>query len=159
MKVSSHLLLLAHRKKAVCIHDTSHDVVLISVLGAFVLAALTTPISHELSSVQRGESSSLLTSETSSPTTPVSPDKSASKTPHHALDMLLSVLRNADKSVKFPVEVRANVCSLLFQLGRNSSGEELVRLKDTFRPVLESLAGNVEPLLERGIQRVLDSWS
>ena len=73
--------------------------------------------------------------------------------------MLLSVLRNTDDLSDFPVEVRANVCSFFYQLSKHVSAEELSNVKEVVRPVLDSLVGNSEEMLEKAIQRVLDSWS
>jgi len=94
---------------------------------------------------------------------PVSPssdaDSASPQAPRHALDMLLLVLRNTDDSSNFPVEVRVNVCSFFYQLSKHIPAEELSDVKEVVRPVLESLVGNTEEMLEKAIQRVLDSWS
>ena len=86
-------------------------------------------------------------------------DSVGPQVPRHALDMLLSVLRNTDDSSNFPVEVRVNVCSFFYQLSKHISAEELSNVKEAVRPVLDSLVGHTEEMLEKAIQRVLDSWS
>jgi len=85
--------------------------------------------------------------------------------PRHALDMLISTLKNVDNPVNFPVEVRVNVCSFLVQLCKHTSGEELINVKATVQPVLEKLfeglqgAQAKEEMLAKAIKRVLDAWS
>ncbi|KAG5654519.1 hypothetical protein H0H81_001160 [Sphagnurus paluster] len=110
----------------------------------------------------------------SSPADPVSPPTTASdigsptaprpphlNVPRHALDMLIFTLKNTDNPVNYPIEVRVNVCSLLVQLTRNTTGDELEKLKTTVRPALKSLllASEREEILIKAVQRVWDAWS
>ncbi|PFH54395.1 hypothetical protein AMATHDRAFT_186396 [Amanita thiersii Skay4041] len=109
------------------------------------------------------------TSEASSPvTTPSSRGGTILPTPHSALEILVFVLRNVDNPVNFPPEVRVNVCSFLVQLNRNNTPEEMIRVKEVMRPVLERLveggphvlvAPGMEDVLKKSIRKVLDSWA
>lgn len=78
--------------------------------------------------------------------------------------MLVAVLKNVDNPANFPVEVRANVCSLLLQLARNCSGDDLTKVKEAARPILEQLTEALqntqgkEAMLGNAAKRVLDAW-
>lgn len=135
-----------------------------------VLSAILTPLQIEFPPIPPTEPPSTSTSTNSGVSSPVM----ATPSTHHGgrlpiptlpLDMLISVLRNVDNPVNFQVEVRMNVCSLLLQLGRNSSGDELNRLQDTLRPILEKALEDLqgtqgkEEMLIKSMQRVLDTWA
>jgi hypothetical protein len=80
------------------------------------------------------------------------------------IDMLIAVLKNRDTGPDFPVEIRTNVCSLLAQLVRNSSGEDLSKVKESTEPVLKRLAETTpgghgkEGILAVVAKRLLDIW-
>lgn len=63
----------------------------------------------------------------------------------------------------FPVEVRANVCALLGQVGKIASGEELDRLDGAVKSTLEELAKGAshsrEGLLGSAAKKALDGWA
>lgn len=99
-----------------------------------------------------------------SPVAITPPDRPRLPVPRHALDMLTFVLKNVDNPANFPVEVRVNVCSFLLQLDKHASGDELAKVKEVVRPVLENLleapgVQTLEEMLEKAIKRVLDAWS
>lgn len=75
--------------------------------------------------------------------------------------MLISVLKNVDTGSNIPMEVRANVCSLIGQVGKNTTPLQLAKIQEPIEPVLRDLvqlAGR-EGLLGGAAQRVLDSWA
>ncbi|KAK0210706.1 hypothetical protein DFS33DRAFT_1250370 [Desarmillaria ectypa] len=86
-------------------------------------------------------------------------------TPRSAAEMLVAVLRNLDNPVNFPVEVRINVCSLLWQVGRYKGGEGIAKLQAVVKPVLEQLVEDFptpqgkEATLVAGAKKVLESWA
>ncbi|KAL1746374.1 hypothetical protein HDZ31DRAFT_62274 [Schizophyllum fasciatum] len=81
-----------------------------------------------------------------------------------ALQTLAAVLRNTDNPTNYPVEVRVNVCSLLLQISRKTGGEELGKVKEVMRPVLEGVAESVrsaagkEEMLLKATRKVLELW-
>lgn len=99
------------------------------------------------------------------PVSAAASEGSPTVTARTALDMLAYVLRNADNNM--PVEVRANACALLGQLGRTGSvaanrGVDLEKLKDSTRDLLENAAreadGNAK-VLAGAAQRALEAWA
>ncbi|KAI5900352.1 uncharacterized protein SCHCODRAFT_02607671 [Schizophyllum commune H4-8] len=82
-----------------------------------------------------------------------------------ALQTLAAALRNLDNPTNYPVEVRVNVCSLLLQISRKGAGEELGKVKEVMRPVLESVAESVrsaagkDELLLKATRKVLELWA
>lgn len=95
-------------------------------------------------------------------------------TPRRAVDRLNAILKNTATSVakttnnrpnpvNFPVEVRANVCTLLGQVGRKASGDQLQRLSDATKSTLEGLTKNGgqgrDAVLSTAAQRALDCWT
>ncbi|KAF8628482.1 hypothetical protein AX15_003992 [Amanita polypyramis BW_CC] len=112
---------------------------------------------------------SLASSETSSPvTTPSSIGGRGLASSYSGLDILVFVLKNVDNPVNFPVEIRVNVCAFLVQLGRNTTAEELSKVKEVVKPALEKLATGEphtlaapgkEELLRRSVKKVLDAWA
>jgi hypothetical protein len=75
------------------------------------------------------------------------------------VDMLVAVLKNRDTGPDFPMEVRTNVCSLLAQLVRNTSGENLLKVKECTEPILRRLVDTAqakEEILAAAAKRLLD---
>ncbi|KAJ3573972.1 hypothetical protein NP233_g2090 [Leucocoprinus birnbaumii] len=64
--------------------------------------------------------------------------------PRHGLDMLIFVLRNVDNPANYPQEVRINVCSLLLQLTKNTSEDDLATIKEAIRSTLEKLTNRLQ---------------
>lgn len=127
-------------------------------LALLVLTAILAPLSSDSSALPVDLASTSTSDLDSSVATTL--DKPHLPVPQHALDMLVFVLNNVDNPANFPVEIRVNVCSFLLQLGRHASGEQLIKVKETVQPVLESLLENKnEEILDKAIQRVLDIWS
>ncbi|GBE82337.1 hypothetical protein BKA93DRAFT_760564 [Sparassis latifolia] len=85
--------------------------------------------------------------------------------PRRALDMLITILKDADQSM--PFEMRANVCAVLAHLGRKGAiGEErasdVARMKDSTREYLESAASGSDGsalLVSSAAKRVLEAWA
>ncbi|SJL00348.1 uncharacterized protein ARMOST_03661 [Armillaria ostoyae] len=131
-----------------------------------VLAALLAPF--DLPSPPPTEPPSASTSsnsDVSSPTLTTPSTRGQLPTPRSAAEMLVAVLRNFDNPVNFPVEVRINVCSLLWQVGRYKGGEDISKLRAVIKPVLEQLVedsptpqGKEETLVD-GAKKVLESWA
>ncbi|EGN93229.1 hypothetical protein SERLA73DRAFT_64433 [Serpula lacrymans var. lacrymans S7.3] len=103
-----------------------------------------------------------------------SPTRSRPPSPRGALDQLINVLRNTSNTdhvsnnhraalTGFPVEVRANVCALLGQVGKQPPGEDVERVKDATKGILEELSrGSTQSgrdgMLGAAAKRVLDAW-
>ncbi|KAK0459680.1 uncharacterized protein EV420DRAFT_1269168 [Desarmillaria tabescens] len=104
-------------------------------------------------------------SDVSSPTLTTPSTRGQLPTPRSAAEMLVAVLRNFDNPVNFPVEVRINVCSLLWQVGRYKGGEDVAKLQAVVKPVLEQLVEDSptpqgkEATLVNGAKKVLESWA
>lgn len=107
-----------------------------------------------------------------SPTSDISPPAVASPTvrpklhvPRHALDMLVFVLRNVDNPANYPQEVRVNVCSLLIQLTKHTSEDDIMKVKEAVRSTLEKLlirlqsASGKDEMLRNSAQKVLSAWA
>lgn len=85
-------------------------------------------------------------------------------TPATALDMLVAILSKADS--KFPAEMRANVCTLVAELGKeNLKAEaggrevEVERLRGAVRPALLAIQGSPESLALSGAAKAaLQAW-
>ncbi|KAG7452560.1 uncharacterized protein BT62DRAFT_983578 [Guyanagaster necrorhizus] len=131
-----------------------------------VLTALLAPL--ELPSPPPTEPPSASTSsnsDVSSPTLTTPSTRGQLPTPRSAAEMLVAVLRNLDNPVNFPVEVRINVCSLLWQVGRHKSGEDIPKLQEVVKPVLEQVIEDLptpqgkEATLVAGAKKVLESWA
>ncbi|KAL0946949.1 hypothetical protein HGRIS_013108 [Hohenbuehelia grisea] len=139
--------------------------------GPLVLTALTEPlpvdatpptmpISSADSTASTSESSAM-----SSPLVATPPGRPRLPVLRHTLDMLKGVLKNVDNPANFPIEVRINVCSLLLQLTKSNTPEDLLPLKETLRPTLEKLAEKLasaqgkEEMFCSAIRTVLDSWA
>lgn len=80
--------------------------------------------------------------------------------------MLINVLKNVDNPANFQPEVRINVCSLLLQIGRNTTPDEFLKVKETMKPVVERVYESIqahatgkEEMLSKSLKRVLDTWA
>jgi hypothetical protein len=135
-------------------------------LGPPVLAAIIAPLVVDMPNSPVDPTSASTSSDFGSPVASTPPDRISVRlpVPRHALDMLIFTLKNVDNPANFPVEVRVNVCSFFMQLGKHTSGEEFMRVKNAVRPVLEKLwegsqgAHGREEMLTKAIKRVLDTW-
>jgi hypothetical protein len=86
--------------------------------------------------------------------------------PPRALDTLLAVLKN--KETRFQPEARANVCTLLGQLGRAGApddvdAQDVARIREQVRPALEDVAalekdGKGMVILVGAAERALANW-
>lgn len=131
-----------------------------SPVGLLVLSAITAPLLPHNPSV--AEPSSATSSDASSPLIATPPTRAQIPAPRHALDMLISVLRNIDNPVNYPVEVRMNTCSFFVQLAKHTSGPGLESVEDLVRPILEKIVESGEGKGEKlapYAKRVLDSWA
>lgn len=128
--------------------------------GPLVLSAITAPLLPHNPSV--AEPSSATSSDASSPLIATPPTRAHIPAPRHALDMLISVLRNVDNPVNYPIEVRMNTCSFFVQLAKHTSGPGLESVEDFVRPILEKTVESGEGKGEKlapYAKRVLDSWA
>ena len=129
----------------------AYYVILTHCVGILVLDAIMNPLPSE--ALRQTQPMSAVPSE-SSP---------AVVGPRRALDMLVAVLRNADKNVQ--VEVSANVCALLGHLGRKGVVSEdravdLERMKSSTRELLEQAAADESKRsLSTAAKRALEAWS
>lgn len=102
----------------------------------------------------------------------MSPTSASSRIPttRRALDRLAAVLRNQSSAdahrpnpLTFPVEVRANVCALLGQVGKVASGDQAERLDTAVKSTLEDLSKGAgqgrDGLLGNCAKKVLDGWA
>jgi len=105
-------------------------------LGALVLEALITPLNEK--SVTNG-----LPLVSTPPTPPSLSD--GSPVLEHALDMLVSVLRNVDN---FPIEVRVNTCTFFLQLQKHVSSDSLAPLRETVLPALQQVIEDSQEVQE-----------
>ena len=128
--------------------------------GPLVLAAITVPLNADMPNSPVDPTSASTSSDFGSPIASTPSDRVRLALPRHALDMLIFTLRNVDNPANFPVEVRVNVCSFFVQLCKHNSGEELLKVKDAVRPVVEKLVVEAkEEMLAKAIKRVLVAWS
>ncbi|KAF8741027.1 hypothetical protein AX14_006226 [Amanita brunnescens Koide BX004] len=137
--------------------------------GPLVIRAIRDPSDTEPPTPTEAFPVSLSSSEASSPvTTPSSVGGRGLPTSYSGLDILVFVLKNVDNPVNFPVEIRVNACAFLIQLGRNTTAEEMSKVKEVFKPVLEKLATadphvlaapGKEDLLRKSAKKVLDAWA
>ncbi|KAH7930821.1 hypothetical protein BV22DRAFT_1101534 [Leucogyrophana mollusca] len=148
--------------------------------GPLVLNAILAPLPIEATPSMPGSTPMSATasasSETDSPvvTSPAG-TRGRSALPRRALDHLVLVLRNSSGSdgsasphrptpVAYPIEIRANICALLGQMAKTTSGVELDIVKESTRPILDELARNTqaqgrEGMLSVAAKRVLDVWT
>jgi hypothetical protein len=79
--------------------------------------------------------------------------------------MLGFVLKNVDNPANYPQEVRINVCSLLLQLTRHTTEDDLLKVKDALRSTLEKLTNKLQSamgkdeMLRGNVQKVLSAWA
>lgn len=138
--------------------------------GQLVLCTLVTPLPNEITPPVPGSAamSTVASSETGSPIIASPPARS------RALDHLLNILRNGggdgassprqSELPPYPVELRINVCALLGQLGKRTSGVDLETVKDNVRSTLEDLSklninSGKENMLATAAKRALDLWT
>jgi len=110
--------------------------------------------------------------DTDSPLT--SAPKSRLPSAKRAIDQVVAVLRNNANDgastpqraalPSYPVEVRTNTCALLAQVSKTGSGEDLDKVKEVTRSVLEDLASKNpgqgrESMLYAAAKRVVDAWT
>lgn len=143
--------------------------------GQLVLCTLLAPLPSEISPPVP-DSAAMSTVASSEAGSPIITSPAHSRTPvqKRALDYLLNVLRNGagdDASSprqievpSYPVELRVNICALLGQLGKRTSGNELETLKDNARPTLEDLSRlsvntGKENMLTTAAKKALDLWT
>lgn len=144
-----------------------------SVIGSLVARGLVVPLPIE---VNPGSAAMSATASTSSETgSPIisSPATRPGPPPCRALDQLILILRNglnvdgisraSPTLPPYPVEIRANICSLLGQLTKQTSGESMDSVKDVAKPVLEELSQSTqtsgrESILGHAAKKVLDMW-
>ncbi|KAJ4488004.1 hypothetical protein J3R30DRAFT_3280675 [Lentinula aciculospora] len=134
----------------------------------FVLRAILAPLSFENPpppSADPPSASTSVTTDGSSPTIATPSTRGRLPVPKTPLDTFIAVLKNVDNPVNFQPEVRINVCSLFIQVGRNASGDEYDKVKDTVRPVMERVletlqdATGKEEMLGKAVKKVLDTWA
>ncbi|KAJ6547514.1 hypothetical protein B0H19DRAFT_1166060 [Mycena capillaripes] len=129
--------------------------------GPLALTAILTPLPFDTSlpeppSATPSASSELTSgSDVSSPVVTTPSTRGRLPIPRNALDMLIAVLKNVDNPVNFQMEVRVNVCSFFVQLTKHTSGPELVRVKDSVRPVVENVSDNLQTASNKGDQEML----
>ncbi|KAF5365667.1 hypothetical protein D9758_003317 [Tetrapyrgos nigripes] len=135
--------------------------------ASLVLKAILSPLSFDMlppPTADPPSASTSVASDVSSPTVATPSTRDRIPVPKTTLDVLISVLKNVDNPVNFQVEVRINSCSLFIQLGKNTSGEEYDKVKDTIRPVFENLldglkdATGKDEMLAKSIQKTLETW-
>jgi hypothetical protein len=142
-------------------------------VGPLVLNAIIAPLPVEvgLNSAALGPPSAS-TSDIDSPVVTSPTGRSRLPIPRRALDRLTAVLKNSQISdpnnnrpnpVTYPVEVRANVCALLEQAGRSASGEQMERLNEVTKSLLEDLVKTAGPgregMLGVAAKKTLDGWA
>ena len=144
--------------------------------GPLVLDAILAPLPIEvgLNSTGLASTSTNAGSDVDSPVVTSPTGRSRLPTPRRALDRLVTVLKNISNSdvntnnnrpnpVIFPMEVRANVCALLGQVGRSASGEQTESLNEAAKGVLEDLAKTTgegrEGVLGMAAKKSLDGWA
>ncbi|KAK7014904.1 GTP binding protein [Favolaschia claudopus] len=129
--------------------------------GPLALTAILTPIpidaplAEPVSATPSTSGDLTSGSDVSSPVVTTPSTRGRMPIPHNTLDMLIAVLRNVDNPANFQMEVRVNVCSFFAQLTRHTSGSELDRVKDSVRPVVESVSENLQSAANKGDQEML----
>lgn len=132
--------------------------------GPIVIKALIKPLSPALPISSSEPSPASPISDVSSPAVASPIARSRLPVPRHALDMLVFVLRNVDNPANYPIEARANVCSLLLQLTKNTPQDDLAKVRDATRSTLEKLghrlhsAKGKDEMLRDRVQDVLSAW-
>ncbi|KAF8163260.1 hypothetical protein B0H34DRAFT_694710 [Crassisporium funariophilum] len=108
--------------------------------GAPVIEALTTPLNGASTIEEVSPATANNDASNSLPTPSTSSRNEGLLIPGRALDMLVSVLRNVDNPVNFPIEVRVNTCTFFLQLQRHTLNESLARIRETILPVVQQVA-------------------
>lgn len=165
-------LIMRSRRHAVLVNEGIVALSLLSTTkdgGPLVIRAITDTSDAEPPTPIDAFPASLASSEASSPmTTPSSVGGRGLPSSYTGLDMLVFVLKNVDNPVNFPVEIRVNACAFLIQLARNTTTEEMSKVKEVVKPVLEKLATadphtlaapGKEDLLRKSVRKVLDAWA
>lgn len=148
-------------------------------IGNLVLDAILAPLPAEVtpnsasSGLLSASASASNSSDVDSPVVTSPTARSLLPVPRRAFDRLVAVLKNTPASdtnanssrpnpVTFPIEVRANVCALLVQVGRKASGGQLEAVRDPTKNILEDLAKSAGPgrdgLLGTAAKKALDSF-
>ncbi|KAJ7172525.1 hypothetical protein C8R46DRAFT_1086280 [Mycena filopes] len=141
--------------------------------GPLALTAILTPLPFDTAPVEppsaTPSASSELTSgsDVSSPVVTTPSTRGRLPIPRNALDMLIAVLKNVDNPVNFQMEVRVNVCSFFVQLTRHTSGPELLRVKDSVRPVVDHVSETLQnasnkadlDMLVKSTKKLLELWA
>ena len=126
-------------------------------LAPFVVDAIVTHLPKEITPHRSVASIANATNETSSPVV----------TPSTALDMLVTILKNAEPNQKFPAEMRMNLCVLLAELGKESlksaggqdRSAEVERVRHATKGLLEAAASSAESLpLASAARKALHAW-
>jgi hypothetical protein len=141
----------------------SADTDSIYLTALLVVNAILAPQPSETVGFASAPASASTSSGVSSPVVTSPTARSHLQAPRRALDMLVAVLKNVDTGANYPVEIRANVCSFILQVGKNSPSASYARVKEITRPVLEDLAevpvvDGKKGMLSVAAQKVLDSW-
>lgn len=131
-----------------------HVRLLKGISGPIVLDAITSPLPTE---VQQAPNPLLSLGESET----ASSEESSPVLSKRALDVLLVVLKGPDS--RCPIEVRANICTLLGQLGRKgvAVGDrevEVQKMKDAADEILQSFSKGKD-LLAGSAKRTLEAWS
>ena len=90
---------------------------------------------------------------------------SAAASPATALDVLVDILTNVEG--KYPAELRANLCQLLGEVGRESlkaeskgRGEQVEAVRSATRATLESIRGSPDSFsLSAAARKALENWT
>ena len=102
-------------------------------VGELVLKALTMPLNEKLAMDGLSQVPATVNSNDSPPTP--SSNNDGLQVLRHALDMLISVLRN----VGFPIELRVNTCTFFLQLQKHISSDSLTPIREIVLPVLQQI--------------------
>lgn len=120
-----------------------------------VLAAATSKLPKEAAPPSRQNSGDPAIFNSSIPTLSVS--DAQREGPETALDMMVFIIENLEG--KYPAELRANVCALLGELGKNEAGAEVGRVRETVRPALEKAQTTPDSLvLSAAARKAIEAW-
>lgn len=154
------------------IHASPVEVPPLYQTGNLVLDAILAPLPAEVTPNSASVSASN-GSDIYSPVMTPPPAQSRLPVPRRALDRLIAVLKNSPVSdsstnsnhpnpATFPMEVRANVCTLLAQVSRKASAGQLEAVRDPTKNILEDLAKSAGPgrdgLLGIAAKKALESF-
>ncbi|EIW85225.1 hypothetical protein CONPUDRAFT_48689 [Coniophora puteana RWD-64-598 SS2] len=168
-------LLSTHAKGGSWLSRDSVDKLTLS-LGPLVVQSLVAilPAENNQALASNAAANGLITvgNDTDSPLTAA--PKSRLPSAKRAIDQVVAVLRNNANDgastpqraalPSYPVEVRTNTCALLAQVSKTGSGEDLDKVKEATRSVLEDLASKNpghgrESMLYAAAKRVVDAWT